>query len=229
MLIHEVKMARRTTGFLSAFDSASQIFQALAKEVMEIGGSDADLRSLLTDKAKRRRVAEAIHGGRATGGACAHRSGVYIIPVDYGPNPSKTQLELEEFSGEGTVSEMFDGRPWNKHCSCTSMDETNAKRTMSLFWFDDYMESADVITCINSKGFRPATEKEARAFAKACPDEQREFSIVALGAFAIRDARQHVAVLYGDVEGRYLRSGWVGHKWSQRYRFLAVRKEQSDF
>ena len=216
-------MARQKSAFLSSFGVAFQIFKLLAEEVIELGGSDDDLRSLQTNKAKRRKVAEAIIGDRSAK-KLVLRDGEYLVPVDYGPNPSKTDLEQNEFSGEGSVSVIFDGRSWEKHRSCIDMDETNGDRAMLVKHFDREIESEVAIAEMDKEGYRPATEKEARAFAKAHPELQRQWWIVALGSFAMRGDDLCVAVLGSGSGRRCLDDRWFGNGWHRSRRFLFVRK-----
>lgn len=55
-------MARRKNPFVSAFGTAFAIFKALADEVLALGGSDDDLRRILTDATLREEIAKALVG-----------------------------------------------------------------------------------------------------------------------------------------------------------------------
>lgn len=82
----------------------------------------------------------------------------------------------------------------------------------------------EVLAEMEALGLRPATYMELLAFARAYPDEQRKFPIVALGSVAVLDGGQHVACLgRGDADrGLYL--FWFAGAWFGYFRFLAVRK-----
>lgn len=215
-------MARQKSAFLSSFGVAFQIFKMVAEEVIEIGGSDDDLRSLQTDKVKRRKVAEAIVGDKPSKSAQL-RDGEYRVPVDYAPLPGQKELE-REFFGDGSVSVIFDGRPFQKHASCVNMDETSGDRIMFVKHFDRKIESEQAIAEMDVQGYRPATEKEARAFAKAYPELLREVWIVALGSLAADDSNQCVAVLCGASGRRSFGGDWFDRKWARTYHFLFVCK-----
>lgn len=167
----------------------------------------------------------------------------YLVPVDYGPLPSKEELE-KEFPDPDAVSELFDGRPWVKRASCANINEANGTRFMKLFYFNDAFSiddsgeaftsedtSKEIIAHAAKEGYRPATEKELLALAKAQPELQRQFWIVALGAFALDrfDGRveEYVGTLLSD-EGRrrYLGVSCPGDGWPHGSRFLFVRETE---
>ena len=76
------------------------------------------------------------------------------------------------------------------------------------------------------QGFRPATIREGRAFAKANPEFQRQFSVVALGSSWV-DLRGYRSVpCFNGWDGeRGLDLCWTDdYDWGVGWRFLAVRK-----
>ena len=73
-------------------------------------------------------------------------------------------------------------------------------------------------------GFRPATEKEDIAFARANPGIQRRFWVIALGSFALDDIKHRcVTVLHGDDSRRILGGFWFEDKLPANARVLFVR------
>ena len=146
----------------------------------------------------------------------------YRLHVFYAPLPSLAQLK-EEF-GENNVSNLFDGRPWEKHASCEKMDETPGERDFLVKYWSRETESEATILEMDALGYRPATHQEAYEFQKAHPDPQRQFPIVALGSFALHGDLQYVAVLDSGSAGRVLGYDWFDGRWHARYRFLFVRK-----
>ncbi len=76
-----------------------------------------------------------------------------------------------------------------------------------------------------TQGFRPATGRELRAFAKANPDYQRKFWVVALGSsWVVSFGGGRVPYLGGWRGRRALGLRWTGFGWASAWRFLAVRK-----
>ncbi len=149
----------------------------------------------------------------------------YRVFVDYGPNPSKVELERDEFSGDGSVSRLFDGRVWGKHPLCADINEANGERVMRVFHFDDPIIPLEAIARAEKEGYRPATEKEVRAFAKGHPALQHQFRIVALGSIIRDGGRLCVAVLAIIADRRALDTAWFHGWWDDANdRFLFVRK-----
>ena len=73
--------------------------------------------------------------------------------------------------------------------------------------------------------FRPATGRELRAFAKANPEFQRQFRVVALGSSWLDPYGNRKVLYLDDWDGkRALSLHWLGGDWDLRWRFLAVRK-----
>ncbi|MFH1973648.1 MAG: hypothetical protein ABIK13_03535, partial [Patescibacteria group bacterium] len=85
-------------------------------------------------------------------------------------------------------------------------------------------ESEANIAEMDTLGYRPATHLEAYAFAKANPELQRQFWIVALGSSTLDGDLRSVAVLDGVSGRRILDSNWFGIVWISDDRFLFVRK-----
>lgn len=146
----------------------------------------------------------------------------YKVYVDY-EMPSFADLEKE--FGKRNVSDIFDGRPFDLHPSCSDIDETPGERVFFVKHFGREIESEGVINEMKYEGYRPATHAEAIVFAKAHPDLQREYPIVALGSFALYVGDRCVAVLRRSVTGRLLGGGRFDGGWSVGCRFLLVRKD----
>lgn len=145
----------------------------------------------------------------------------YFVPVSYAPLSPVSELRNE--FGAGSVSVIFDGRPWQKHPSCAQMDETDGERVMLVKHFGKEMASEQAIAWGEEHGYRPATEKEAVAFARANPDLQRNFWIIALGSFALDDIHLCVTALRGDDSRRILGGHWFGDNLSANDGILFVR------
>ena len=93
-----------------------------------------------------------------------------------------------------------------------------------LLPFNREVTSQEVLDEMEKKGLRPATLAEPLAFGAKHPDFQREFPIVALGSSCVLHGDRRVACLWGSASGRSLSLSYFGHRWSARYRFLAVSK-----
>ncbi len=207
---------------VSNFGFAFEIFKVIAHAVMAKGGNMQHLRRIVKEPALQRQIADLV----VPAGSEADRpfgENEYLVPVNYAPLPSRPELE-RDFSGENSVSVIFDGRPFQKHASCVGMDETPGDRIFLVEHFGREIESEDAITEMDKQGYRPATHLEAIAFAKAHPEFQRQFWIVALGSFAMDDGNRRVAVLGADGDGRFLSDGWFDRRWHAELRFLFLRK-----
>ena len=87
--------------------------------------------------------------------------------------------------------------------------------------------SDEVLAEMDLRGLRPATYEELLAFAANYPDEQNNFSIIALGSFWIEmDDRRCAAYLYTLNGERALSTAWYNSVWSSSCRFLAVPAEE---
>jgi len=143
----------------------------------------------------------------------------------------RISYELPPFAElNGTVfdwaSDLFsDTYTWEEHESVRGrVDRTPGERSFLVKHFKREMHSDEVIAWADKNGYRVATHEEAVDFAKLHPNLQRQFSIVALGSFAVYDGRRYVAVLGGGGAERGLDFDWFGGRWSAHCRFLLVRK-----
>jgi hypothetical protein len=155
-----------------------------------------------------------------------HEGETYHVFVDYQMPRDKDELEAE-FSNDG-VSELFYGNyEWQLHSSCQGIDQAPGEREFLVKHFDRPIESDEAIAEMDKLGYRPATHLEAYAFAKANPELQRQFWIVALGSFTVCGGGRGVVVLVSGSGGRVLSGGWFGDRWGAGGRFLFVRKASS--
>jgi len=93
-----------------------------------------------------------------------------------------------------------------------------------LFHFNRNISSKDVIKEMEKQGFRPATIEDLLAYGAALPEEQRKFSIVALGSVTKINGDRYVAYLSEDDSERGLYLGLFGFEWDGLDHFLGVRK-----
>ena len=147
----------------------------------------------------------------------------YLVPVGYDMPRDKGKLE-SEFSKDG-VSELFYGNyEWQPHSLCADADQTPGNRVMLLKHYERKTTTKSSIAEMDKLGYRPATHLEAYAFAKANPELQRQFWIVALGSSTMRGGDRYVAVLDSDSGRRILGNFWFDSGWDAGDRFLFVRK-----
>ena len=147
----------------------------------------------------------------------------YRVYVDY-TMPLDREILESEFSKKH-VSKLFYGNyEWQPHSSCAEIDQTPGERIMLVKHFSRNTTSEANIVEMGKLGYRPATHLEAYAFAKANPELQRQFWIVALGSFTWHDDYHRVALLRGDADRRGLGDYWFEYKWDCFSRFLFVRK-----
>lgn len=207
---------------VSNFGFAFEVLKVIAHAVMAKGGNMQHLRRIVKEPALQRQIADLI----VPAGSEVERplaDGEYRVPVSYDMPRSKGALE-PEFSKDG-VSELFYGNyEWKNHSSCAEIDQTPGERIMLVKHFNRPIESEDAIAEMDKLGYRPATHLEAYAFAKANPELQRQFWIVALGSSAMCVVDRGVAVLDSDSDRRVLGYDWFDDGWSSGGRFLFVRK-----
>lgn len=158
----------------------------------------------------------------------------YRFHVTYAPLPGIATLETR-FSGEDSVSLLYDGREWTRHSTCVTIDQTPGEREFLLaeipeqflgMRIDDVRD--DLAAHFGLKGFRFAIETEAVEFADAQPELLRKNWILALGSSALSGGgSQCVAVLFERDRDRILGDGWVGDELDGGDRVLLVRNVSS--
>ena len=149
--------------------------------------------------------------------------GEYLVQVDY-TMPSDMKTLEAEFSKGGVSDLFYENYEWQPHSSCIDADQTPGNRVMLLKHFGRNSTSEEYIAEMNKLGYRPATHREAHAFAKANPNLQCQFWIMALGSSSVCGDNRCIAVLRSGSGGRLLDGYWFDGKWSSDDRFLFVRK-----
>jgi hypothetical protein len=131
------------------------------------------------------------------------------------------------------ISDLYDGRAWERHSSCKDIDTTDGEREFALVEVPQAFLGRRITDCRDelavyfaNKGDRFAIEVEAIAFAKANPDLQRESYILALGSSALGGVGGRYVTVLGEYDhGRYMRGRWVGHGLHSAGRLLLVHKD----
>lgn len=208
---------------LSNFGFVYEVFKAIAHAVMARGGTMEHLRRIVNEPALVERIAHLIVPFSSTS-ELPLTDGEYRVYVDYSMPRDKAALEAE-FS-VGGVSKLFYGDyKWRLHALCVGVDQTPGERIMLVKRFDRETESEANIAEMDKLGYRPATHLEAYAFARANPELQRQFRIVALGSFAkVHCSRRIAAVLDNGACGRGFGDYDFDDGWVHYTRFLFVRK-----
>ncbi len=207
---------------LSNLGFAFEVFKVIAHAVMAKGGNMQHLRRIVKEPALQRQIADLVvladsEVERPLG------ENEYLVSVGYDMPHDKEKLEAE-FS-KGGVSDLYYGNyEWQPHSSCAEINQTPGERIMLVKHFGRKIESEDAIVEMDKLGYRPATHLEAYAFARANPELQRQFWIVALGSSTLLGGGRRVAVLRSGSDERILDLGWFGREWDSDDRFLFVRK-----
>ncbi len=207
---------------LSNLGFAFELLKVIAHAVMAKGGNMQHLRRIVKEPALQRQIADLV----VPAGSEIERplgENEYLVPVAYDMPRDKGRLEAE-FSKNGVSERFYGNYEWLPHSSCAEIDQTPGERIMLVKHFGRDTTSEANIAEMDKLGYRPATHLEAYAFAKANPELQRQFWIVALGSSAVGDDCRLVAVLSSDSGRRILGVHWFGRGWYSDDRFLFVRK-----
>lgn len=144
--------------------------------------------------------------------------------------PSYNELNGSRFDW---ASDLFSSKyKWEEHESVRGqVDRTAGNRDFLVKEFTEKeikrmggLTSDNVIAWAVANGYRAPVLEETVDFAKAHPDLQREYPIVALGSFALSDGSRGVAILCRDDAERSLDYDWFDAGWLALCRFLLVRK-----
>ncbi len=95
---------------------------------------------------------------------------------------------------------------------------------IEIFEVKKSTKGADIIKIMDSYDCRPANFKELLLFAAAYPDEQREYSIVALGASYLYKGFSYVPMLTTEDGKRIICTEWFVKEFDKTFVFLAVKK-----
>lgn len=219
---------------VSNFGFAFEVFKVIAHAVMAKGGDMQHLRRIVKEPALQQQIADLIvsasaeaTAGRPADSEIEHPLGEneFLVYVDY--DMPRDKVELEAKFCKGGVADCFYGDyEWQLHSSCTKIDQMPGKRIMLIKHFGRETTSEENIAEMDKLGYRPATHLEAYAFAKANPEQQMKFWIIALGSYVRYPAGRYVAALYhsGYEDRRTFTYDYLDGEWGACQRFLFVRK-----
>ena len=111
----------------------------------------------------------------------------------------------------------------SKNFQTTRKGETTLN--LELVHLNQVLTSEEVIKELDKRGLRPAELHELLSFGIQYQEEQRKYPIVAMGSvWQHWSGYRDVAYLFGDGGERGLGLGYFGGRWSEDFRFLAVRE-----
>lgn len=200
-------MPRKNSEFVKAGGAVFQIIKALAEAVHARGGSDDDLRRVLSDKTLADKVAEILVGKR--------EADTYPVTIDYG----KSVEEMIEAGHYDWVHPNINVT--NFPVSDTGVVEVN----LELVHLGRSVSSEVVLAHLEANGLRPATFAESLAFGVTYPEIQRQFPVVVLGSsWGVSVGLRDGPYLVRCHRGRGLYLDWCEGGWDDICRFLALRK-----
>jgi hypothetical protein len=204
-------MSAKKSELLSTWGILWEIARVLVNAVLDRGGSDEDLRRILSDKKMLADLADRIMAVPPAKFLVA----TYKVMIDYGRSiVDSVKAGKYDWVNEAITDANFPN---------TEFDQVGGEKEIGLFHFKRNISSEDVIASMKAEGFRPATMRELLGFGEHNPELQREFPIVALGQVAVLGGRRRVGFLRRGGSGRYASLGYFGFGWDDICRFLAVR------
>ena len=126
---------------LSVVGFVFEIMRVVVRALQKRNGTVEHLRRLLKEPELVDKVFALIVGEET--GYILLRAGESLVPVAYAAFPSFAELEKE--FGKGNVSDLFDGRAFQKHASCMDIDETPGDRIFLVKHFNREIKSEDAI------------------------------------------------------------------------------------
>lgn len=195
--------------FVSAAGIIFEIIKKISDAIRTLGGTDDDLRRLLTDGKLVKQVAELIMSGKKV------VADTYKVIVDY----DKTLAEMIS-AGKYSYDNKF--RYENFPIQGAGQHEVE----LVLVHLNRDATTKEVLEHLNSLGLEPAKIEHLLAFGAANPDVQREFRIAALGFVWVEMGYRVYPCLSCEGGGRLLSVSYRddGGQWNDNWRFLALRK-----
>ncbi len=209
-------MARKDVSVIvSALGVLMSIITALVSAVRKQGGTDVDIYRLATPEGEstiEKIAALVVQAGKPIEKLAEN---CYKVLVDYGQT-------LQQMIAAGKYNHV------NSNITADNFPVTGHGQqevVVELVHFGREMESEVVLREFETRGLRAATLPELLAFGIKYPEKQREFPIIALDSvWQNRDGYRLIPELWDVAYGRFLDLHWLEFRWSEHYRFLAVRK-----
>jgi len=156
-----------------------------------------------------------------------------IVFSYYAPMPPMAQLKQE--LGEGCVSNIFDGRPWDLHPNCEGTDRLPGER---IVWMADLPEEVElrseaIISWAGAQqtefapwGYRVGTHLEGYQVWRYAPELYLAGRWAMLGSSTLYGVDRCVAVLFEGDRGRSFDAFCFDIAWFTGVGFLLVRNEK---
>lgn len=205
-------MSRKTSAFVSGFSIATAVFQALANAVIDVGGSDEDLRRIEKDEVLRRKLAEMIVKKKVPAPLTPL---TFLITIDY-------SLSLIQMIKLGHY-DWVDSDITEKKFPFEGSGKKEAE--IVLVHLNKVASTDEVFRELDRRNLRPAKIEELLAFAAKFPEEQRKYPVVALGAVWQDSSGSHYCLyLYESASERSLHLRWLPGDWVDYARFASLSK-----
>ncbi|MFH1315615.1 MAG: hypothetical protein ABIH67_04420 [Candidatus Uhrbacteria bacterium] len=206
-------MGQQKSEFISAFGTAWEIWKTIVEAVMSVGGSDDDLRRLLSDSERMTKVAQMIVSGNEDN----HKS--FPITINY--NQTLKQMIAAgkyDWTNPDIIAKNF-----------PIQGKGEAVYELILVHLNRQATTRQVEEHLATQGLEPVRIEHLLAFGAANPNVQRQFPIIALGSGWVSPrGRRGVPFLDRNGSLRDLNLDWgaPGNHWDASCRFLALRKVQ---
>ncbi len=206
-------MARKKNEFLKAFGTGYEIFTKVSKAVLDNGGTDDDLRRILSDKNLSRRIAEMVIASRFDSGKITV-SAFFPIVVDHGRTMTSmmTQMKVKDYS----LHHRAPGMP-----QLSSLLNFNGvgrvEDEVAILEFEEWAayEPEEVNDLLDKSGLEHTEAKHLFAFGERYPEMTFSYYIIAPGCDGGRCLANLVAMgssikLNPDDAAGYPYFGWDG-------------------
>ena len=218
-------MARKKSEFLGAFGIVLEIWKAIVDAVLAKGGTDDDLRRVVTEKGLATKIAEVIMTSakpvvQAVAAAVEQVVTTFKAVVEY-IQPSYANLK----AAFDWINSDYQQAKFEPIDQCKGVLRDTCEVAFQYIHMGRDTSTEAVLAEMDRLGLRPALYEELLAFAKQFPNEQRQFPIVALGSIWVDPSGyRDVACLSEGSDERDLSLNWCDDGWFDSYRFLAVSK-----
>lgn len=213
----EDHMGRPKSDLLSGLGTWFEIARAITAEVLSLGGTDDNVRAILTNPGLKRQIAQLIVARPNAEKDSGSGAPATVYPVTVRKDRTLAQMVgagRYDWKNEDITSEYF---PDIGELGDYELELVHVARDAS---------TEEAIAEIRSRGLEPAFIGMLLAFGERYPEIQRDFPVVALGSVCVlsRGFRYSPCL---DVRGRErrLRLGWFGLGWGGHCRFLAFRRK----
>lgn len=205
-------MSKSERPFVDSAMTAIDLVQKLRQSVSVLGGSDDDLRRVISDETLRGKLASLIMSGKLLPG--------YLVKV----NPGLGHKGLLKAVAADWSNEDITNPKWNPP---KLSGRAPYESTVVLLPLGKDMTGAEMDVFVEAEGYRYALPEETYALGAQHRDLQRENPIVCRGAFWVDpDGDPRALVLLEDSGERLVNLDWGDpeRRWDAHCRVAVVRK-----